>query len=203
MAKGLIGKKLGMTRLFIQEGVSVPVTVVQAGPCQVVQKKTKDRDGYGALQIGFGFKKKINKPMAGHFKASGGQFAVLKEFKFDDPGQFEVGASISGDIFQPGEKIDVTGVTKGRGFSGVIKRHHFGGGRATHGCTTHRSPGSIGASADPSRTFPGKKMPGQYGNKQMTVRNLVVVDVRPDYGIILLKGAVPGPNQGLVFLTKK
>ncbi|MBU2551577.1 MAG: 50S ribosomal protein L3 [Proteobacteria bacterium] len=203
MLKGIIGKKIGMTRIFIEEGVAVPVTVIQAGPCTVIQKKTEDKDGYEALQLGFGTKKKVNRPMSGHFQAAGGgNFATLKEFSADDIDGLEPGAEVTMDIFQIGEKIDVTGLTKGRGFAGVIKRHGFGGGRATHGCTTHRSPGSIGAAAYPSRVFPGKKMPGRMGARKQTVRNLEIVDIREEYGVILIKGAVPGPRQGVVFLKK-
>lgn len=192
-----------MTRLFIEEGVAVPVTVIQAGPCTVVQKKTPEKDGYGAVQLGFGHKRKVNKPMAGHFKAAGdASFAVLKEFRGEGMEDLEPGAEITLDMFAVGEKVNVTSKTKGRGFSGVIKRHGFGGGRATHGCTTHRSPGSIGCAADPSRVFPGRRMPGQYGGKQQTVRNLEVVDIRPEYGVILIKGAVPGPANSVVFVKK-
>jgi large subunit ribosomal protein L3 len=203
MVKGIIGKKLGMTRLFIEEGVAVPVTVIQAGPCTVVQKKTPEKDGYGALQLGFGHKKKINKPMTGHFQAAGGgSFAVLKEFRGDELDDVETGAEITLDMFAIGEKVNVTAKTKGRGFSGVMKRHGFGGGRASHGSTTHRATGSIGCAADPSRVFPGRKMPGQYGGKKQTVRNLEVVDVRPEYGVILIKGAVPGPANSVVIVRK-
>ena len=204
MVKGLIGRKLGMTRLFIEEGAAVPVTVIEAGPCTVVQKKTKEKDGYEALQLGFGEKKHVNRPMAGHFQAAGGgKFAVLKEFKADELEGVEAGAQVTMDIFKVGEKINVIGTTKGRGFAGVIKRHAFNGGRATHGCTTHRAPGSIGAAADPSRVFPGRRMPGHMGAAQQTVRNIEVIDVRPEYGVILVKGAVPGPNNGVVLLKKK
>ncbi|MEW6267114.1 MAG: 50S ribosomal protein L3 [Thermodesulfobacteriota bacterium] len=204
MAKGIIGRKLGMTRLFVQEGVAMVVTVVQAGPCTVVQKKTLEKDGYEAVQLGFGRKKKANRPLTGHCRAAGGiGFAVLREFKIDELDGLEIGSQVTGDIFKVGEKITVTGTSKGRGFAGVIKRHSFAGGRATHGCTTHRSPGSIGSSADPSRTYPGKRMPGHMGDRKTTVRNIEIMDVRSDLGIVLLKGAVPGPAQSLVFLRKK
>ena len=196
MVKGLIGKKVGMTRIFIEDGRSVPVTVIEAGPCTVLQKKTKDTDGYEALQLGFQLAKKANRPMAGHFKAAGNNlFKYLKEFQADNMDEHSVGAEVTLDIFRIGEKIDISGTTKGRGFAGVIKRHGFGGGRATHGCTTHRSPGSIGSSANPSRVFPGRRMPGRMGGENMTVSNLEVVDVRPDLGVILVKGAVPGPKK--------
>ena len=203
MIEGIIGKKLGMTRLFIEEGEAVPVTVVQAGPCTVLQKKTREKDGYEALQLGFGARKKVNRPMSGHFEAAGGgRFSVVKEFKASDYEPYDAGAEVNLDIFSVGERVDVTGDTKGRGFAGVMKRHGFGGGRATHGCTTHRSPGSIGCAAYPARVFPGKKMAGRMGGKKQTVRNLEVVDVRPEYGVILLRGAVPGPKNGVVVIRK-
>ena len=192
-----------MTRLFLEEGVAVPVTVIKAGPCTVLQKKTLEKDGYEALQLGFGERKRVNRPLSGHFQASGGgKYAVVKEFKAEDIGGFELGDQVTLDIFELGDRISISGATKGRGFTGVMKRHGFGGGRATHGCTTHRSPGSIGAAADPSRVFPGRKMPGRMGGKKKTVRNLEVIDVRPEYGVILVKGAVPGPQQGIVLLRK-
>lgn len=203
MVKGMIGKKVGMTRIFTEDGASVPVTVIEAGPCTVVQKKLKDTDGYEALQLGFDRAKKINRPMAGHFKAAGGgKYKHLVEFKTDNMDDYSVGAEVTLEIFQIGEKIDISGTTKGRGFSGVMKRHGFAGGRASHGCTTHRSPGSIGAAASPSRVFPGRRMPGQMGSKKMTVSNLEIVDVRPDLGVILVKGAVPGPKNGIVLMRK-
>jgi large subunit ribosomal protein L3 len=199
----MIGKKVGMTRIFIEDGSSVPVTVIEAGPCTVTQKKTKDTDGYEALQLGFGRTKKVNRPMAGHFKAAGGNpFKCLNEFQSDNMDEYSVGSEVTLDIFQIGEKIDISGTTKGRGFAGVMKRHGFGGGRATHGCTTHRSPGSIGAAASPSRVFPGRRMPGRMGGSKMTVSNLEVIDVRPDLGVILVKGAVPGPKNGIVLMRK-
>ncbi|MFH1091981.1 MAG: 50S ribosomal protein L3 [Pseudomonadota bacterium] len=204
MVKGLIGKKLGMTRLFLEEGVMIPVTVIQAGPCTVLQKKTRENDGYEALQLGFGRKKKVNRPSAGHFQAAGGgKFAVLKEFKAENVGEYEPGSEVSLEIFEVGEKINVIGTTKGRGFAGVMKRHGFAGGPASHGSTVHRRPGSIGSSADPSRVYPGRKMPGRMGGKQRTSLNIEVVDVRHDLGVILLKGAVPGPKNGVVFLKKQ
>lgn len=203
MVKGLIGKKLGMTRLFVEEGVAIPVTVIQAGPCTVVQQKTRDKDGYEALQLGFGDRKRVNRPMAGHTKAAGGgKFAVLKEFKAEDIEQYEPGSEVTLDIFQVGDKINITGTTKGRGFAGVIKRHGFHGGRATHGCTTHRSPGSIGSAAWPSRVFPGKKMAGHMGDSRKTIRNLEIVDIRDEYGVILVRGAVPGPPNSIVLINK-
>jgi large subunit ribosomal protein L3 len=192
-----------MTRLFQSEGNSVPVTVIEAGPVRVTQVKTLENDGYEAIQVGFGQKRHPKKAEIGHSKKGGfdGGYTRLMEFK---PGQgpFAKGQIISLDIFKPGEKISVTGTSKGRGTAGVMKRHGFGGGRATHGCLTPRGGGSIGCSSDPSRVFPGKKMAGHYGAAKTTVKNLVVVDVRPEYGVILVKGAVPGPNGGLVVLRK-
>ena len=205
MLKGLIGKKLGMTRLFVQGGRSVAVTLLEVGPCTVMQVKNPEKDKYSAVQLGFGQKKakNVNKPEAGHFKKAGQEpCAVLKEFRVDDPSQFEVGQSFSAELFNPGDKIHVTGRTKGRGFSGVIRRHSFNGGRDTHGCTTHRRPGSIGMSATPSRVLKAKRMPGQYGDERRQVRNLKVVDVRPEQNLVAVHGAVPGPTGGIVLLEK-
>jgi large subunit ribosomal protein L3 len=205
MSKGLIGKKVGMTRLFVREGLSVPVTVIEAGPAAVVQRKTKAVDGYDAVQLGFGPKdeKHANKPEKGHAaKAGAPGFRALREFPLAEGVELEVGGQVALDIFAPGERISVTGTSKGKGFAGVMKRHGFGGGRATHGCLTPRGPGSIGSAADPSRVFPGRKMAGHAGAARTTVKNLTVVDVRPEYGVILVRGAVPGPNGGLVLLKK-
>ena len=205
MLKGLIGKKVGMTRLFIQGGQSVAVTLLEVGPCTVMQVKNPEKDKYSAVQLGFGQKraKSVNKPEAGHFKKAGQEPAeVLKEFRVDDPSQFEVGQSFTAELFTPGEKVHVTGRSKGRGYSGVIKRHGFAGGRDTHGCKTHRRPGSIGMSATPARVLKNKRMPGQYGNERKQVRNLKVVDVRPDHNLVAVHGAVPGPNGGIVLLEK-
>ncbi len=205
MLKGIIGKKLGMTRLFLEGGRSVPVTLIEAGPCTVVQVKSPERDKYSAVQLGFGAKKakRVNKPLAGHFAKAGVEpAAVLKEFRVDDAAEYEVGQTVTAEIFAQGDKVKVTGRSKGRGFTGVVKRHNFSGGRATHGCTTHDKPGSIGMSADPSRVLKGKKMPGQYGNAKSTVRNVKVVDVRPEENLIVVAGAVPGANGGIVYLQK-
>jgi large subunit ribosomal protein L3 len=204
-AKGLIGKKLGMTRLFLREGVAVPVTVIEAGPAAVVQVKTRERDGYAAVQLGFAPKneKHSSKPERGHAARAGAPgFRLLREFAPDGETEAAPGDQVTLAIFTPGERISVTGTSKGKGFAGVMKRHGFHGGRATHGCLTPRSGGSIGCAADPSRVFPGRKMAGQAGRRRTTVKNLTVVDVRPEYGVILLRGAVPGPNGGLVLLKK-
>jgi len=204
MATGLIGKKIGMTRFFVENGEAVPVTVILAGPCTVLQKKTEEKDGYEALQLGFGSRKKANKPSAGHLKPSGGgPFGILKEFKADDADEYDVGQEVTLDIFEIGEKVNVTGTSKGRGFAGVMKRHGFSGGKASHGCTTHRSPGSIGAAAYPARVFPGKKMPGHFGTVKKTVRNLEILDIRPEYGVIIVKGSIPGPRNGLILIKKR
>ncbi|MBI4798830.1 MAG: 50S ribosomal protein L3 [Desulfarculus sp.] len=205
MLKGLIGKKVGMTRLFMEEGRVVPVTVLEVGPCTVVQVKTPAREKYSAVQLGFGQKKasRVNKPLTGHFKKGGSEpLAILKEFRVADTADFAVGQKVTAELFAVGDKVHVTGKSKGMGFTGVVKRHNFAGGRKTHGCTTHDAPGSIGASADPSRVMRGKKMPGQHGNQQRQARNLKVVDVRPDMNLVLVKGAVPGAIGGIIFLEK-
>jgi large subunit ribosomal protein L3 len=203
--KGLIGKKLGMTSVFTPDGRYIPVTVVLAGPCVVTQIKTQDRDGYRAIQLGFGEKKasRTTKPLQGHFKKSGGRnFAFVREVGVDDPEAFEVGQTIGLDLFEVGERVDVVGTSKGRGFAGVMKRHGFGGGRKTHGSKCHRIPGSIGCSAWPAKVIKGKKMPGHYGVEKKTARNLEIVDIRPDENLILVKGPIPGHRQALVVLNK-
>lgn len=205
MCKGLIGKKLGMTGVFSRDGKHVPVTVVKLGPCVVTQIKTAAKDGYNSLQVGFGEKKlkNITKPLKGHYeKSGGGAYEVTKEFPIDDPGNYQLGQIISPEIFSVGEKVDVTGNTKGKGFSGVMKRHGFSGGRATHGSHSKRIPGSIGCSAWPSRVIKGKKMPGHHGDVKKTVRNLEIVDIRPEANIVLIKGALPGSLTGLVTVNK-
>jgi large subunit ribosomal protein L3 len=194
-----------MTSLFLPDGRFVPVTVIQAGPCVVTQIKTEATDGYNALQLGFDEKRasRTNKPLSGHFVKSGGTcYSHLREFDVDDPASFDLGQSLSTDLFQVGEKIEVVGTTKGRGFAGVMKRHGFGGGRKTHGSKSHRIPGSVGCSAWPARVFRGKKLPGHYGVDRKTVRNLEIVDIRPDQNLILVKGPVPGSKSGLVRINK-
>lgn len=205
MSNGILGKKLGMTGLFSHDGQYLPVTVIEAGPCTVTQIKTKANDGYNALQIGFGEKKiaRVNKPLQGHFGKSGDKnYVVLREFRIDNPDEYQVGQEITLDIFKIGDKIEVSGTTKGRGFSGVIKRHGFHRGPQTHGSRNHRAPGSIGNSAWPAKVIKGKKMPGRYGNTRTTVRNLEIVDIRPEENLLLLKGAVPGPASGMVEIKK-
>ncbi len=205
MVKGLIGKKLGMTSLFTPDGRHVPVTVVQAGPCVVTQIKTESSDGYNALQIGFGEKKpsRVNKPMAGHLRKSESTgFNALREMPVDKPEEYSLGQMLSVDLFEVGERVDVTGSSKGRGFAGVTKRHGFHLGRKTHGGKSYRTPGSIGCSAWPAKVIKGKKMPGHYGNEQNTIRNLEIVDIRPDEHLILIKGAIPGSKSGLIAIKK-
>lgn len=205
MNRGLIGRKLGMTGLFSPDGKYIPITVMQAGPCIVTQIKKQDTDGYNALQLGFGEKKKsrINRPLAGHLKNSGGGcFKILREFWVENPEAYTLGQTITLKMFQAGERVEVTGTTKGRGFAGVIKRHGFHGGKQTHGSHSHRVPGSIGCSAWPGKVIKGKKMPGHYGNARTTIRNLEIFEIRPEENLILLKGSIPGPTSGLVAIKK-
>lgn len=205
MVKKLIGKKLGMIRHFLEQGESVPVTVLKVGPCVVVQKKTREKEGYNAIQVGYGLKneKRVNKPMKGHFKAAGDRcFACLREISIEDPSSFELGQEIKADIFSAGDVVNVRGVSKGRGFAGVMKRWGFSGGRKTHGSRSHRVPGSIGSSATPGRVQKGKKLPGRMGHQHVMVKNLFVVDVRPEADVVLVKGAVPGSRNSLVEISK-
>jgi large subunit ribosomal protein L3 len=204
---GLIGKKLGMTQLFGADGNAIPVTVVQAGPCVVVQKKEPRRDGYGALQIGFGRKKmqRVNKAEQGHMAKSGkGTFSTLREFRVVDPASYEIGQEIkAADLFKTGDRVNVTGVSKGRGFAGVIKRWSFAGFPASRGTHEYfRHGGSIGNRSFPGRVFKGKRMAGQWGNERVSVRNLEVVDVRADGDLLFIRGAIPGPRRGLVLIRQ-
>ncbi|GFZ32852.1 50S ribosomal protein L3 [Clostridium zeae] len=203
MKKAILGKKIGMTQIFDQNGKVVPVTVVEAGPCVVVQKKTVEKDGYEAIQVGFGDvrEKLVNKPMKGHFAKAGVALKRrLKEFRLEDVSAYEIGQEIKADLFQVGEKIDVSGISKGKGFQGTIKRWNGHRGPMTHGSKFHRSVGSMGASSDPSRTFKNKKMPGHMGAENTTVLNLEVVKVMPEKNLILIKGGIPGPNKGTVVI---
>ena len=204
MNKAIIGKKLGMTQVFMQDGTMVPVTVVQAGPCTVVQKKTVERDGYSAVQLGYEEvpERKLNKPEQGHLKkANAGSLKHLKEFQLDNADALEVGAKIECDVFAEGDFVDVTGMTKGRGFTGVIKRWNQGRLKETHGVgPVHREVGSMGANSTPSRVLPGKHMPGQYGVEQVTVLNLAVVKVDKERGLLLIKGAIPGAKNSVVYV---
>jgi large subunit ribosomal protein L3 len=198
MAKGIIAKKLGMTRIFDEAGVSVPVTVLRAGPCRVVQVKTAEKDQYSAVQLGFEVvrKKVLNKAELGHQKQFEAPYRVLREFR--DAGELQVGQELKADVFAAGETVKVTGISKGKGFQGVVKRYGFGGGRATHGSGFHRSPGSLNASTTPARVFKGKKMAGHMGVDQVTVRNLKIFQVDPLENLIFVKGAIPGPRTGYV-----
>ena len=206
MFKGMIGKKLGMTGIYSKNGDYIPVTVIETGPCVVTQIKNLKRDKYQAAQLGFGFKKdkNTNKALKGHFKKSGEKnFAFLREFQITEKEGIKIGQSVSADLFEVGEKVDVSGTSKGRGFTGVIKRHGFHGGPATHGSRSHRIPGAIGACAWPAKVVKGKKMPGQYGNTRVSVSNLEIVDLRLEDNLIFVKGAVPGPKNGLLEIRKK
>jgi large subunit ribosomal protein L3 len=203
MKKGLIGKKLGMTQIFADDGRRIPVTVVEAGPCVVLQKKTVSSDGYNAIQVGFSGKEaaRATRAQVGHCKSAGqGVFSFLRELRLEDVDQYNVGDQLSVEIFAPGDLIDVTGTSNGKGFQGVIKRWGFKGGRSSHGSRFHRAPGSIGCSATPSRVFKNKKMPGQMGNERVTVQRLQVVRVDAADNLLLIKGAVPGSTNGLVVI---
>lgn len=203
--EGILGKKLGMLQRFDDNGVVQGVTVVEAGPCMVTQVKTQATDGYDAVQLGYGAIKdaKVNKPMRGHFKASGGQFKYLREFSVDDVGEWKVGQRVDAALFQPGDLVDVTAISKGRGFQGGVKRHGFHGGPKTHGQSDrHRAPGSIGSTTTPGRVLKGLRMAGHMGDRQVTTRNLVVVESNPARGILFLKGAVPGGTNGLVRIRR-
>lgn len=204
MALGLIGRTLGMTHLFSKDGEAIPITVIEAGPCSVVQVKSKEKEGYSALQLGFLPKKidKIKKPLKGHFKKSGASgFCFLREFKVNDISAYQPGQEIKLEIFQAGQRVTITATSKGKGFAGVIKRWGFRGGPASHGSTIHRSPGSIGCSAYPSRVFKGRKLPGHYGAAAVTVENLEIVDLKPEKNLIFLKGSVPGGKNGMVIIN--
>ncbi len=201
--KAILGKKIGMTQIFNEDGHVVPVTVISAGPCWVVQKKTKDTDGYEAIQIGFDPAKesRVTKPRKGHF-AKAGVKPVRKLLELRGTFDYESGAEIKADIFENGAKVDVVGTSKGRGFQGVVKRHGYSGGPATHGSKTGRIPGSIGNSAYPGRVMPGKKLPGHMGNKRVTVRNLTVIGVDVEQNLIWVRGAIPGARNSMVLVRE-
>jgi large subunit ribosomal protein L3 len=203
---GLIGKKIGMTQLFDEKGDVIPVTVIETGPCTVTEIRTRERDGYTALQIGFGTNKesRFTKPVLGQFKKRNLPASRhLREFRVGDVSGFTVGQTLNADVFAKGEFIDVEGTTKGRGFAGVIKRHGFTAGTASHGPTFGREPGSIGSSAYPSRVIKGKKLPGRMGGKSLTIKNLMVAGVDAEQHYILVRGAIPGPPNGLVYVLKR
>lgn len=204
--KGILGRKVGMTRVYDENGRAIPVTVIEAGPCTILQKKTVEKEGYNAIQIGFIEKKesRLNKPEAGHFKRSGGKgFYHIKEFRIADPENYEVGQIITlAEMLATGDSIIISGKSKGRGFQGVVKRHGFSGGRKTHGSNFHRAPGSIGCSAWPSRVLKGKKLPGRMGNEVVTVKNLKIVDVRSEENLLLVHGTTPGAKNGILNIFK-
>lgn len=200
MEKVILGKKIGMTQIFDENGRAIPVTVVEAGPCRVVQKKTAEKDGYKAIQLGFEeiSEKKLNKPQQGHFaKANVSFFRYLKEFRVNDPGEYAIGQELKADIFEQNELVDVTGLNKGKGFAGGIKRHGFQRGPMAHGSKYHRRPGSLAAKG-PARVFKGRKLPGRMGASRVTVKNLKVKGVDASKNILLIQGALPGPQKSLL-----
>lgn len=202
MQKGILGKKIGMTQVFDEAGRVIPATVIQAGPCVVVQKKTVDTDGYNALQVGFEPIKesRVNKPLRGHFaRAKVKPFRYLRELRLESVDEYQVGQEIKADIFRPGERVDVTGISKGKGFAGGIKRHGFQRGPMAHGSKYHRRPGSLGAKG-PARVFKGRKLPGRMGGERVTVLNLEVIRSDAERNLLLVKGAVPGPRRGLLII---
>ena len=204
MIQGMIGKKLGMTQVFTESGQVIPVSVVQAGPCRVVQLRTPEKNGYSAIQLSYQEVKegKLSKPGAGHFRKAGTPPSrYLREFP-GDLQDVQVGQVITADMFRKGDKVDVAGVSKGKGFAGVIKRHHFSGGPATHGSMFHRTPGSIGSSSYPSRVWKNQRMAGRMGNERVTVKNLEVVEVKVDQNLLLIRGAVPGSSGTLLIIKK-
>jgi len=202
VSKAILGKKIGMTQIFDENDKAVPVTVVEAGPCVVLQKKKVETDGYNAIQVGFGYikEKLANKPLKGHFnKANVKPLRYIKEFRTNDVDKYELGQEIDIDIFAAGDLVDVVGTSKGKGFSGGVKRHNFARGSMGHGSKYHRRPGSLAAKG-PARVFKGRKLPGRYGRERVTVQGLSIVKVYPEKNIILVKGAIPGPKKGLVII---
>ncbi len=202
MVQGIIGKKLGMGQIFGDDGKAEAVTAIEAGPCVVTQVKTRDKEGYNAAQLGFGQAKRLNSPQRGHLKGLE-QFKYLQEFRVADTGEIKVGDKIDVSLFKQGDLVDITGVSKGKGFAGVVKRHHFAGGPKTHGQSDrHRAPGSIGATTSPGRVFKGMRMAGHMGNSRVTVRHLQVYKADPERNLLLVKGAVPGARNGLLLIKK-
>lgn len=203
--KSIVGRKIGMTQVFTENGAVVPVTVVEAGPMVVVQKKTVEKDGYNAIQVGFENikEKKVNKPTKGHFeKANVSPKKLLQEFRVENVEEFEIGQEIKVDLFAEGDKVDVTGISKGKGTQGVIKRHGFSRGRETHGSQFHRAPGGMSAGTYPGRVFKGHRMAGRMGHERITTQNLEIVRVDLDKNLILVKGAIPGPKKGIVTIKE-
>ena len=204
MPKALLGKKVGMTQIFTDEGIAVPVTVIEAGPCVVAQKKTLENDGYNAVQLGFGTKREnlFNKPLKGHFaKATITPKRYLREIRVDDIEAYELGQEFTADVFTPGEKVDVVGTSKGKGFAGSIKRHGFHRGPMAHGSKYHRGSGSLGAKG-PARVFKGRKLPGHLGTERVTIQNLEIVRADAEKNMLAIKGAIPGPRGGLVMIKQ-
>lgn len=202
MIQGIVGKKLGMSHIFRDDGKMEAVTIIEAGPCVVIQVKTMAKDGYGAVQLGFGQAKRLSSPQRGQLKELG-QFKYLREFRVDDSEAIKVGEKVDASLFKAGDLVDITGVSKGKGFAGVVKRHHFAGGPKTHGQSDrHRAPGSIGAGSSPGRVFKGMRMAGHMGNKRVTERHLEVSEVDPDRNLLLVKGAVPGARNGLLLIKR-
>jgi len=200
--QGIIGRKLGMTQIFTDSGEAEAVTTIQAGPCTVTQVKTRGKEGYSAAQLGFGEVKRLNSPQKGHLKGLG-QFRYLREFRVSDAEAIEVGDRVDVSLFKAGDLVDITGVSKGKGFAGVVKRHHFAGGPKTHGQSDrHRAPGSIGATTSPGRVFKGMRMAGHMGSSQVTVQHLEVFEADPARNLLLVKGAVPGARNGLLLIRK-
>lgn len=205
MIDGLLGRKIGMTQVFAPSGEVIPVTVLEVGPCVVTQVRTRDRDGYEAVQVGFGEAraKSLTKPQAGHLKGAGQLLRHLREFKADDVSEHEIGQVLTVDVFADGDLVDVTGTSKGRGFQGVMRRHGFRGGPRTHGQSDRsRAPGSIGAGTDPGRVWKGTRMAGRMGNRRVTTQNLQIVEIMPDRNVLLVRGSVPGAKNGLVMIRR-
>lgn len=202
MISGILGKKIGMTRVFEEDGTVVPVTAIEAGPCVVTQVKSTEKEGYNAVQLGFGETKRLNRPEKGHLKKLG-SFKHLREFRVEDASEIEPGQKITVEIFEPGDTVAIVGTSKGRGFAGVVKRHGFAGGPKTHGQQDrHRAPGSVGGGTDPGKTFKGQRMAGHMGNARVTARGLKVVQSNADRNLLLIKGSVPGARNGLLMITK-
>jgi large subunit ribosomal protein L3 len=204
--KGILGRKVGMTQIFDDNGIVIPVTLIEAGPCYVTQKKTQDKDGYDAIQLGFDeiSKNRVKKPMDGHFKKSGAPMVkYLREFQVSNPDEYEEGQKIDVSIFNVGDKVDITGTSKGKGFAGVVKRHGFKGGPKTHGQSDRwRAPGSVGAGSTPGRILKGMRMGGRMGNQRITVQNLKIALVDPEKNILAIKGAIPGGKNGLIIINE-
>lgn len=203
--KGIIGRKIAMTQVFTEDGKVIPVTMVEAGPCLVTQIKTVEKEGYDALQLGFGAvkEKRLNRPQRGHFQSKDLEpRRHLAEVRVEDPSGYRLGQEIKVDIFSKGDRVDITGRSRGKGYAGVIKRHNFGGGPGSHGAHFHRAPGAIGACATPSRVFKGSRMPGRMGGERVTAQNLEVVDVKPERNLLLVKGSVPGPDGGILIIRE-